>query len=71
MNKGQRLYECDDCKTRRYISKIELSRAAKPRCLKCGCSRLEMCSPEAQKEMAEVTTAMKSQHEQFKQKKGR
>ena len=49
--KGKRLYQCDDCHEQQFIHWVELNRAAKPRCLKCGSSRLEMVSPEAVKEM--------------------
>ena len=54
---SKRLYQCEDCKNRQFVSRIELSRRAKPKCTKCGCSRLEMVSDEAVIEMADINTA--------------
>lgn len=51
--KDKRLYECDECKERRYLHPVELMRAAKPRCFACGCTRLIVCSREAKKELIE------------------
>ena len=49
---------CDECGTRRFISKRELSRAASPRCLKCGGVLVETKSEEKrhQNERESVTT---------------
>jgi hypothetical protein len=52
-NKGKRLYECDECKHRQYLHWTALQRHTKPRCAACGCTRLEVCSPEAKKELVE------------------
>ena len=53
-NKGRqvsrRLYECDDCHERRMVSWIELNRAAKPKCMGCGSTRLELVSEDAKKD---------------------
>jgi hypothetical protein len=48
---GKRLYQCDECKARRYVHWVELNRSGKPRCNGCGSTRLEMCSNEAHEEM--------------------
>ena len=52
MNTGSRLYLCDDCGEKRMVHWIELNRAAKPRCNKCGCTRMEIVSTEGAKEIA-------------------
>ena len=53
--KGHRyLYECDECHERRYVDKMEANRAAKPRCKKCGCTRLEIVSEDARKDRARL-----------------
>lgn len=46
----KRLYQCDECKSRRFVSRIELDRAAKPKCNGCGSSRLEIVSDEGRDE---------------------
>lgn len=48
------LYECDDCHERRYVDKMEANRAAKPRCMKCGSTRLEIVSKDARKDRARL-----------------
>lgn len=68
-NKNQRLYQCDDCGAKRFIRRVELSRAAKPRCTACGCTRLEMCSAAAVEEMADIATARLAQRGQTEKKK--
>ena len=51
---SRRLYECDECKTRRWVRWVELNRAAKPRCAACGCTRLELVSDEAKNDRARL-----------------
>jgi DNA-directed RNA polymerase subunit RPC12/RpoP len=53
---GKRLYQCDDCKERRMVHWVELNRAAKPRCNKCGSSRLEIVSDDAYEERLNCNT---------------
>ncbi len=36
MNKGKRMFRCDDCGERRLVHWVELNRAAVPRCFGCG-----------------------------------
>lgn len=48
------LYECDDCKTRRFVDFLELNRAAKPRCMNCGSTRLELVSEDAKADRARL-----------------
>lgn len=50
----KRLYECEDCHERRFIPWIELNRAAKPRCFRCGSTKLELVSEDAKKDRAEL-----------------
>lgn len=47
---NSRLHECEDCHTRRYVAVIELNRAAKPRCYRCGSTKLEMIGEEAKEQ---------------------
>ena len=67
----KRLYRCDDCGTRRFVSSVELSKAAKPRCKSCGCTRLEMCSEEAADERADIASARLQQRAQVERKQSR
>lgn len=53
---NKRLYECSDCHTRRFISWVELNRAAKPRCFKCGCTILDLVSDDAKDDQARLNT---------------
>ncbi len=46
----RRLYACDDCGERRFIAWVELNRAAKPKCFRCGCTRLELVSEDAKQD---------------------
>lgn len=50
----KRLYECDDCHTRRFVSWVELNRAAKPKCFACGATRLELVSEKAKVDRARL-----------------
>lgn len=50
----KRLYECEDCRERRFVAWVELNRAAKPRCFKCGSTRLELVSEEAKTDRARL-----------------
>jgi len=50
----KRLFECDDCKTRKFVPWVELNRAAKPRCYICGSTRLELVSEEAKDDRARL-----------------
>jgi len=53
--KGLRyLYECDDCHARRFVSWVEQNRAAKPRCMGCGSTRLELVSDDAKEDRARL-----------------
>jgi len=55
MTKGlKRLYECEECHARRMVAWVELNRAAKPKCSACGCTRLELVSEEAKKDLARL-----------------
>jgi len=58
MNKNKRLYQCDDCRNRQFVAKIELSRRSKPRCNKCGCQRLEPVSDDAKAEIVDIATSV-------------
>ena len=49
-----RLFECDECHSRRYVSWVELNRAAKPRCHSCGSTRLDLVSEEAKEDQARL-----------------
>lgn len=60
-NKGKRMYACDDCGSRNMYSKVQFSRASKPRCPKCGCTRLELVSVEGVKEQFDIIEARKVQ----------
>lgn len=51
---NKRLYECDDCHERRFVAWVELNRAAKPRCMKCGATRLELVSEDAKNDRARL-----------------
>ena len=68
MNKNKRLYTCDDCGNRQFVAKVELARAAKPKCNRCGCSRL--CeSQQAAEELIDVNAArleQKAYHQRHK-----
>jgi len=50
----KRLYECDECRERRFVSRVELDRAARPKCFGCGSSRLELVSEEAKEDRARL-----------------
>lgn len=52
--RGQRMYQCGECKGRSYHHWIERNRAARMRCPGCGSARLELVSDEAKKEAAEA-----------------
>ena len=54
VKKGSRKYECDECKERSYHHWIAFNRASRPKCPKCGCSRLELVSEEAKEERANL-----------------
>ena len=54
---NQRLFECDDCGARRFIRWVELTRAAKPRCMRCGCTRMDLVSEDARKDRARLNSA--------------
>jgi hypothetical protein len=47
---GKRLYECEECRERRFVAWVELNRAAKPKCLGCGSTRLELVSDDAKED---------------------
>lgn len=46
----KRLYECAECKARRFVPWVELNRAARPRCYACGSAQLELVSEEAKED---------------------
>jgi hypothetical protein len=52
----KRMYECDDCHERRFVAWVELNRAGKPRCYKCGSTRLEMVSKEGKEDRARLNS---------------
>lgn len=54
--KGQRLYRCEQCGSKRAVHWVELNRASKPQCYKCGCTRLEIVSEEGKKERIKLDT---------------
>ena len=62
----RRLYECDDCHTRRMVNWVELNRAAKPKCFNCGSTRLELCSEDAKKDQARLNTERLTESKSFK-----
>jgi len=47
---------------------MELSRRAKPKCTKCGCSRLEMVSDDAVEERVDINSARLAQKTQLERK---
>jgi DNA-directed RNA polymerase subunit RPC12/RpoP len=49
--KGKRKYTCEDCGESRLVHWTELNRAGKPRCFKCGSTRLAPGSDEAHKDV--------------------
>lgn len=49
--KGKRKYTCEDCGESRLVHWTELNRAGKPRCFKCGSTRLAPGSDEARKDV--------------------
>ena len=51
---GRRLYECDECHSRRMVAWVELNRAARPKCYTCGSPHLELVSGEAKKDRARL-----------------
>lgn len=53
----KRLYQCDDCKSRRFVDRIELDRAARPRCHGCGSTRLELVSDDGREEQVMMSSA--------------
>lgn len=40
-NKGKRKYKCEECGTERLVHWVELNRAARIRCQRCGSPRIE------------------------------
>jgi len=50
----KRMYECEECHERRFVSWMELNRAARPTCLGCGSGRLELVSEEAKTDRARL-----------------
>lgn len=48
------LYECEDCRSRRFVNWVEQVRAAKPKCYGCGSTRLELVSDDARKDQARL-----------------
>ena len=50
----KRLHECEDCHERRFVAWVELNRAAKPKCYRCGGTRLELVSGEALEDRARL-----------------
>lgn len=40
----RRQYTCQDCKHKNYLMRVEFTRRAKPRCRRCGCTRLDESS---------------------------
>lgn len=69
MNKNKRLHRCDDCGNRQFISRAELARRFKPKCIRCGCSRLELVSEDAVKEVADINSARLEQRSQLDRKR--
>jgi len=50
------LYECEECHARRFVSWVELNRAARPKCYGCGSSRLELVSEDAKEDRARLNS---------------
>lgn len=50
----KRLYECEECRVRRWVRWVELNRAARPKCMACGSTRLELVSEDAKKDRARL-----------------
>ncbi len=48
---GKRKYRCEDCGECRFVHQIERDRAAKPKCYRCGSTRLEPYSDDAKKDV--------------------
>jgi transposase-like protein len=42
--KGSRKFQCEECKAIRFVHWAERNRAARPKCMKCGSTRLEPAS---------------------------
>jgi hypothetical protein len=59
---------CRDCKAVRYVRMIELSRASRPRCLRCG-GPVEL-SHNGQDRMAEGQTRTEQQRERWHKQQG-
>jgi len=51
---NRRLYECDDCHAKYFVTWVELNRASKPKCQACGCTRLELVSEEAKRDRSRL-----------------
>lgn len=49
--KGYRLWQCDECQEKSWHHWIERNRAARMRCPRCGCSRLDIVTNEGHKEL--------------------
>jgi len=63
----KRLHECEECKSRRFVSWVELNRASKPRCQACGSTRLELVSEEAKEDRARLNVErLKGDHGSLK-----
>ena len=54
--KGKRQYQCEDCKNLQYVHWIELNRAGRPHCNRCGSTRLEPHSASAKDDILEGNT---------------
>lgn len=50
----KRLYECEECHARRFVSWVELNRASRPKCMACGSTRIELVSEEAVNDRARL-----------------
>jgi len=56
MTGKKRLYECEDCQTRRFLHWTELNRASRPKCYGCGSVCLELVSDEAKDDRARLNS---------------
>ena len=62
----KRFYKCDECHATRLVQRIELIRAAKPKCHRCGCSRLEPVADVTLDELAESRDAKSEMYARLK-----
>lgn len=63
---AKRLYKCDDCINRFFLYNYQLDRASRPRCMACGCTRLNLVSDDA-KDHRDVVLDTQRRHKENRQ----